>query len=157
VKKILQSRLLRRVGKFTGSLLVIYMLVYSVLSVFGSYQPAAYDLRGVMWYEWAPAGFYDAKHAWPMSAYAVKHPDEKTGGWSQFMFLTFMPLYYLDNHFIHKGPSSHDATQPSAGANAGKLRVTSDRWLEKESGLQSPASWSSFWLLAVISLYEWPS
>ena len=104
MKKILQSRQVRKVGKVIGSLLLIYMLVYSALSAFGSYQPGAVDLRGVMWYEWAPAGFYDAKHAWPMSAYAVKHPSEKTGGWSPLMLWTFIPLWCLDNQFVHKGP-----------------------------------------------------
>jgi len=81
MKNILQARLVRTIGKVVGSLLLIYILVYSVLSVFGSYQPEAVDVRGVMAYWWAPVGFYDAKHAWPGSSYAVKHPSEKTGGW----------------------------------------------------------------------------
>jgi hypothetical protein len=105
-KAIFQIRLSPKAGKVVGGVLLTYVLVYSVLSAFGGYQPVAFDLRGggVMAYGWAPVGFYDAKYAWAGSSYAQEHPSEKSGGWRPFMFWAFFPLFYLDNQFIHQGP-----------------------------------------------------
>jgi hypothetical protein len=116
VKKILQSKLVRRAGKVIASLFLVYVLTYSVLSAFGSYQPSEVDVWGVTRYWWAPLGFYDAKHAWPHSSYAVRHPSEKTGGWSNFMCWTFAPLFLFDIEFIHKGPPPNTALEPTPTA-----------------------------------------
>jgi hypothetical protein len=89
-------------SKIVGVIFAIYILIYMVLSLNGSYQPDSYDLRGPMSYARAPCGFYDPNHAWKGSSYAVHHPTEKTGGWSTSMEISFLPLYCLDCEFIHK-------------------------------------------------------
>jgi hypothetical protein len=109
VKKILQSKGVRRCGKIFGGLLLVYFLLYSMFSIFGRYQPIAVDVNRVMEYAWAPVGFYDPNHAWEGSSYAVHHPTEKTGGWHDSMLITFFPLWVLDNKFIHKGPPETEA------------------------------------------------
>ena len=115
-KAIFQLRLGPRTSKVVGGVLLIYVLIYSVLSAFGSYQPKDVDVRGVMSYWWAPVGFNDAKHAWAGSSYAIRHLSEKTGGWRPIMFWTFLPLFYLDNQFIHSGPPPNTALQPTPTA-----------------------------------------
>jgi hypothetical protein len=106
MKKILQSSGVRRCGKIFIGLVLVYVLLYTGLSIFGRYQPIAVDVNGVMDYAWAPLGFYDPDHAWEGSSYAVHHPIEKTGGWHRSMMLTFVPLWLLDCQFIHKGPTN---------------------------------------------------
>jgi hypothetical protein len=88
------------------ALLVLYVLSYAVLSLCGRYQPMSIGAAGVKQYAWAPFGFYDADHAWARSAYAVHYPTEKTGGWRNYMMWSFAPLWWLDFHYIHSGPSS---------------------------------------------------
>jgi hypothetical protein len=117
MKKILQSNPMRKLVKAVSGLALVYVLVYLILSTFGCYRPDAWDLNGPMHYSWAPAGFYDAKHAWPGSVYAVRHPNEKTGGWSAFMSWAFLPLFYLDNQFIHKEPSNTTLPMPAQNSN----------------------------------------
>jgi hypothetical protein len=90
--------------KITGGLTTVYILIYSTLTLNGSYQPAAYDLRGVMWYEWSPLGFYDSNHPWPNSFAAEHAKDKKTGGWNKFMMGTFFPLWILDKKCVHNNP-----------------------------------------------------
>ncbi|GEM_PF-3045861 len=80
----------------------VYVLIYAILSINGRYQPAAVNLRGIMWSSWAPAGFYDAEHPWPGSVEARKSPNQKTGGWRASMIYAFLPLWEIDVHFIHK-------------------------------------------------------
>jgi hypothetical protein len=88
------------------ALLMLYVLSYAILSLCGRYQPMIVGAAGVKQYAWAPFGFYDAKHHWPRSSYAVQHPAEKTGGWRVYMMMSFGPLWWLDFHYIHSGPSS---------------------------------------------------
>ncbi len=47
---------MRKFGRFVCGLVIAYVLVYSVLSAFGHYEPALVDLRGVRLSEWAPMG-----------------------------------------------------------------------------------------------------
>jgi len=89
-------------------LALAYFLTYSVLSVFGCYQPFTVDINRVMDYSWAPLGFYDPNHAWEGSSYAVHHPTEKTGGWRDSMMWAFVPLWLLDCQFIHNGKPPDD-------------------------------------------------
>jgi len=104
MKKILQSKVVRRYSKIFGGLMLVYILLYSGLSIFGRYQPFTVGTFGVERYEWAPFGFYDPDDPWEGSSYAVHHPAEKPGGWRTYMMLAFFPLWGLDNNFIHKGP-----------------------------------------------------
>ena len=92
---------MKRIFSILGFVILAYVLVYSVLSLCGKYQPISVGAAGVKDYAWAPSGFYDPDHAWSGSAYAVRHPTEKTGGWSRAMMLVFFPLWYLDARYIH--------------------------------------------------------
>jgi hypothetical protein len=94
-------------SKIVGGIFAAYVL----LSLNGGYQPSCVGASGVKWYEWAPFGFYDPDHAWEGSSYAVHHPTEKTGGWNRTMMWTFLPLYYVDDQFIHK--MSYDGKTPA--------------------------------------------
>ncbi|MGH7992202.1 MAG: hypothetical protein ACREDQ_01690 [Limisphaerales bacterium] len=105
MKKILQPKSVRRWGKIFGGLALIYVLLYSSLSIFGRYQPISVGTFGVEEFAWAPFGFYDPDHAWDGSSYAIHHPTEKTGGWHKIIMWTFVPMWVLDCQFIHKGPS----------------------------------------------------
>jgi hypothetical protein len=87
---------------FICGLIIVYVLLYSTLSLNGRYEPMAVDLRGIMWSSWAPAEFYDPDHPWPNSVVARKSKDKKTGGWSPLMIYAFLPLWQIDIHFIHK-------------------------------------------------------
>jgi len=87
------------------ALFMLYTLSYGVLSLCGRYQPLIIGAYGVKEYAWAPAGFYDAEHHWPHSVYAAHHPEEKIGGWRMYMMWSFGPLWWLDYHYIHSGPS----------------------------------------------------
>ncbi len=104
MKKILQLKGVRRCGKILGGLVLIYVLVYSALSIFGCYQPLSVGTFEVKEFAWAPFGFYDPDHAWKGSSYAVHHPTEKTGGWHGTLTWAFLPLWTLDCGFIHTGP-----------------------------------------------------
>jgi len=103
MNKYLNSKV-RRGAKVAGALLLVYILAYSALSVFGRYQPLVVDVNGVMEYAWAPVGFYDPDHPWPHSSYAVRHPNEKTGGWRDSMMWAFLPLWMFDIKLVHRGP-----------------------------------------------------
>jgi hypothetical protein len=92
----------RKFSKIFGGLVAAYVLIYAVLTLNGSYQPAAYDLNGVMWREWAPSGFYDSTHPWPNSFAAEHSKDKMTGGWNKLMMCIFLPLWAADTKFIHK-------------------------------------------------------
>jgi hypothetical protein len=85
-------------------LLMAYILVYAALSLRGRYQPAAIGLAGVKWYSWAPYGFYDAEHPWPGARAAREHPEQKTGDWRESMMISFLPLWIVDTHYIHREP-----------------------------------------------------
>jgi hypothetical protein len=95
---------LRRFLKCFCWFIAAYILIYVVLSAFGSYQPFTVGTFGVKQYLWAPRGFYDADHPWPGSAVAELSKDKKTGGWSSFMCWTFFPLWTIDASCIHKNP-----------------------------------------------------
>jgi len=116
-----------------GFVILAYVLVYSILSLCGKYQPISVGAAGVKDYAWAPSGFYDPNHAWPGSAYAVRHPTEKTGGWSRAMMLVFFPLWYLDARYIHSEsrmlPKSPEPTAVGACSSAVAVHVASRRWL----------------------------
>jgi hypothetical protein len=105
VKKILKSNGVRRCLKIFCGLVIVYVLAYSGLSVFGRYQPIAVGTFGVEEFAWAPFGFYDPDHAWEGSSYAAHHPAEKTGGWHDSMLITFFPVWMLDCQFIHRKPT----------------------------------------------------
>jgi len=73
---------------------IVYILLYCVLSMNGSYAPTAVGLEGVITYDWAPLGFYKF------------HP--RTGnytrrdvGWNSFMIWSFCPLWYIDIRLVH--------------------------------------------------------
>jgi hypothetical protein len=95
----ISSRLARSLAMFAGGLVVFYVLSYSVLSFCGSYRPMIFISAGVEEYSyWAPVGFYDAEHT-PSGSIATK----RNGTWRRsFMTLAFLPLWSLDNSYVHK-------------------------------------------------------
>jgi hypothetical protein len=101
MKKLFHSQLVRGCGITVSALVLVYVLLYSGLSIAGRYQPISVGIDQVKGYAWAPFGFYDPDHAWRGSGYAVRHPSEKTGGWSRFMVRTFYPLWLIDARYIH--------------------------------------------------------
>ena len=117
MKKLLQPKGLRRIVKIVGGLVLVYVLLYTGLSICGRYQPIAVGISHVEKYAWAPYGFYDQDHAWEGSSYAVHHPTEKTGGWYRPIMWTFVPLWILDNQFIHTGPTDPSLELPPIKLN----------------------------------------
>jgi hypothetical protein len=91
-----------RISRLGALLLMAYILAYATLSLSGRYQPGAVGLNGVKWYTWAPYGFYVANHPWKNSKYALLHPEERAGGWSDSMIMGFVPLWIVDIHFVHR-------------------------------------------------------
>ena len=105
MKTFFKSKNFRRCEIAIGIFVLVYVSVYSGLSMAGRYQPNAVGFDHVEAYAWAPFGFYDPGHAWRGSGYATRHPTEKTGGWHDYMLLAFGPLWELDCRFIHKEPA----------------------------------------------------
>jgi hypothetical protein len=77
-----------------SSIVAIYVLTYAILSVGGRYEPSVVGTFGVEQYWWAPNGFYSHKH--------------KTGnlGWNNVMCYIFLPLWWVDNSYIHNDKNS---------------------------------------------------
>jgi hypothetical protein len=88
------SKVIAPAGKV---LLSLYLLSYAMLSWRGAYAPAAWDLRGVMWYGWAPAGCYSAS----------------SGKWTGLQYL-YLPLLLVDHWYwhTHSHPSDRDRVHP---------------------------------------------
>ena|ERR1043165_4870639 len=84
------------------SIVMLYVLVYTVLSANGQYQPEIVGVSDVKTYGWAPLGFYDANHPWKNSVAAQKSKATVYGGWNRFMVIIFYPLFYLDHTWLHK-------------------------------------------------------
>jgi hypothetical protein len=82
-------------------LLVVYILIYVVLSINGKYQPLFVGANGVKEHAWAPLGFYDPDHPWKGSGTALDNPGMKTGGWNEFMLIFFYPLWNIDIRHFH--------------------------------------------------------
>jgi hypothetical protein len=76
-------------------LLTAYVATYSLLSVRGRYEPHAVGVFGIEAYWWAPVGFYNINH----------RPKEKNLGWNASMCYAFLPLWWLDNTYIHNNQS----------------------------------------------------
>lgn len=76
--------------KASLGMLFFYVVFYMLLSLNGSYQADAIDLRGVMSYSWAPVGFYYL-------------PAEGSEMWKQdhLLFYLFLPLLSIDRSLIH--------------------------------------------------------
>jgi hypothetical protein len=90
---------MRAFVKYSGGLVAIYILVYVVLSLCGSYQP--FVLISARVYEdsmWAPAGFYDPYHT---PSGSVTTADRHNGTWRRFA-IVFGPLWGLDTAYVHK-------------------------------------------------------
>jgi hypothetical protein len=75
-------------------LVCIYIGVYALLSLNGRYEPAVVGLDHVKWYGWAPQGFVQESQ------------------WNRSLMWIFLPLYYLDTHFWHKGEHSDSGKYP---------------------------------------------
>jgi hypothetical protein len=76
--------------KIVCGILICYVLIYLILSSSGSYQVVDSDLNHAS-FGWIPCGFYPPKHQNP--------------NWlNKILFLTFLPLWDLDEKFIHKNP-----------------------------------------------------
>lgn len=102
-----------RFGKVVCGVVILYVLIYSVLSAFGRYEPSVVSLNGVI-YAWAPLRFYDSDHPLPRSAAARRSPTQKTGGWNTFMMVTFLPLWQIDFRLIHtRSMSFNTAPEPT--------------------------------------------
>lgn len=76
--------------KYFAAFSAIYILIYSTLSVAGSYQPFSVGTFGVESYVWAPAGFHNQSH----------HAGDL--GWNKAMCYVFFPVWWFDNMYIHK-------------------------------------------------------
>ena len=93
---------MRKLLKFFAGFVIIYIVIYAVLSLNGRYQPISTNLRGIEQYAWAPIGFYDPDHPWSGSIAARRSPENKAGGWNHVMMYAFAPLWVVDIHFIHE-------------------------------------------------------
>jgi hypothetical protein len=97
------TRKLWRFGKYLGVLVVLYILAYALLSLFGHYEVESEGGLG-HWNDfsiWAPLGFYDPNHSPPGSAAAER--GMIIGTWRRDAVLFFFPLWIADTHCVHKG------------------------------------------------------
>jgi hypothetical protein len=95
---------LRNLGYTSLVLFLLYVSVYTVLSLCGEYQPVWADVNGVKEYAWAPLGFYDDAHRWAGSGAAGRTHAAVMGGWnSQILCDLFYPIYSIDRLWIHPG------------------------------------------------------
>ena len=81
---------------------VSYCFSYSLMSVFGTYQPSVVDLTGIKGYQWSPWGFYDPNHPSKYSIAARRSGTTKFGGWNAMMMRVYYPLYQLDTTYFHR-------------------------------------------------------
>src|ERR1035437_5521948 len=84
-KSYTRGFMLKKVAKYFGALIILYVVIYVVLSLFGKYQPSTVGANNETGYGWSPLGFYDPKHP-AKGTWAAEHSqDKKTGGWSSVM------------------------------------------------------------------------
>jgi hypothetical protein len=69
---------------------VCYAGSYVCLSALGRYEPAAYDLRGVMWLSWAPEGFYS------------ESKPHRLLNWNKPAMYAYLPFLVLDWQLWHR-------------------------------------------------------
>jgi hypothetical protein len=69
--------------------------MYSILSICGRYEPAAWGLNGVKWYNWAPYGFVGDKYKW-----------------KKYMIIVFLPLWTIDRFYIHSIDDAYSGKYP---------------------------------------------
>jgi hypothetical protein len=91
-----QIRRSHKLALLSSGVLGIYILTYSILSLGGDYEPSMVGTFGVEQYLWAPIGFYNHKH------------QAGNLGWNNAMCYTFLPLWWLDNSYVH---SKHDGSR----------------------------------------------
>ena len=92
----------RIVAKAFARVLIVYVLVYTILSSGGQYQVCGAGIGEIYFYSWAPLGFYRTVHLIPNSESGkVKH-FSRTGGWNGTMLYMFLPLWFIDTLYIHK-------------------------------------------------------
>ena len=88
------TRWLKLSAMVAGGGVLLYVLVYVLLSASGKYEP--YSLVSIrsenLVYAWAPRGFYDASHPWSSLA----------GGWHRKVIFAFYPLWLLDIRYVHE-------------------------------------------------------
>jgi hypothetical protein len=84
-------------------LIILYVIVYIGFSMRGKYVPVAFDLRGIILYEWAPRSFYqEGPH--------LAGSNNEYGKWNFSTRKIFYPLWYVDIHYFHK--DSYDGKSP---------------------------------------------
>jgi hypothetical protein len=76
---------------FSALLIGAYVLAYSPFSLNGSYQVWACDNHRIWEYRWAPYGFFPT-------------PYKKVSYTNKILGITFLPLWILDQKFIHNNP-----------------------------------------------------
>jgi hypothetical protein len=76
---------------FSATLIVVYILVYGVFSINGSYKPFSGDLNRIWEYRWLPYGFFPTGRQKPTSL-------------NYILVYTFFPLWILDTKYIHNNP-----------------------------------------------------
>jgi hypothetical protein len=96
---ITRSRWLPITAKAVGGVAALYVLVYSCLSLFGSYRPLLMASAGVTEYSvWAPLGFFDPEHS--LSGSIVT---DGVGTWRGSLIpVIFNPLWELDIAYVHR-------------------------------------------------------
>jgi hypothetical protein len=99
---IITASKLRRFWQFGGVVVVIYVLIYSLLSLCGQYRPNYEGGLGRMveYSVWAPFGFYDPDHSPPDSV--AEKRGMIIGTWRASMVLPFFPLWLIDTSYVHK-------------------------------------------------------
>ena len=75
--------LLKRKRLTVASVFLAYFGIYVVLTVFGRYEPAVWDIGGPKWYQWAPLGFVKERR------------------WRMPMLYIFLPFWEVDRFFWH--------------------------------------------------------
>jgi hypothetical protein len=83
-------KILRHLLGFLCGIVAAYFLVYTVLSLNGSYQVVSADLNHAE-YGWVPCGFYPPKH-------------QKPNFINTSLFWIYLPIFEWDEEYIHKNP-----------------------------------------------------
>jgi len=90
-------------AKILCGLLIVYILVYAVLSLNGQYAFTLSDLGRIEGFSWAPAGLY------------LKYPvTESEAKWDYYMICLFYPVWRVDETYFHppkNGYITDDETQ----------------------------------------------
>jgi hypothetical protein len=85
---------MRKHWKILGAFLLgAYILAYSPFSLKGSCQVWACDVDRIWEYRWAPYGFFPT----PYKPASYKN---------KILSVTFLPLWVLDQKFVHNNPPS---------------------------------------------------